>query len=589
MNFSATVSVRMAKSQGIRAVPSALTSTERGATMAVMLRALGCAAISSALLQAATLQTPSILHIKIVLLDADHKAVPVPRHALLISDNPATEAPRRVVTGPDGTADVRLKPANYTIESDEPVAFHGKAYQWTQTIDIVSGRDAVLELTAGNAEVEDAASAKASDARPLEPDPSMLLMPWQSSVVALWTPTARASGFVIDPNGLLVTNQRGVGTATSIEVQLTADVKVAGTVLVSDSARDVAVVRIDPATAAAVKPLPLGCSQPPPVVVDDEHIYALEASLREKKDASPARVRRVDAHRIVSDLMLGTGGAGGPAFTASGSVVGITSVADDNNGARRGNSSVVRIGDVCEVVASAESRLTDVPPPAGTHLPVEPVRPFPVDALKDAAQRRAGSLVPYKVSASGFDLSLMTPVVTYGVQKQEERRQRNDAVPVNAEQAIARLLLDFGDWTEYISEFPPVLLVRATPRLVEGFWTKVARGAAQTQGMSIPPLKRFKSGFLRMRAYCGDTEVTPIHPFRLEHRVGESDTIYEGLYVFDPGALAPSCAKVRFVVYSEKEPEKADAVVVDPKVIEQVWQDFAPWRSQAGANDRRQF
>ena len=50
-------------------------------------------------------QTPSVLHIKVVLPDAEGKATPVPRHALLISDNPATSAPRRVVTAQDGTAD----------------------------------------------------------------------------------------------------------------------------------------------------------------------------------------------------------------------------------------------------------------------------------------------------------------------------------------------------------------------------------------------------------------------------------------------------------------------------------------------------
>ena len=32
----------------------------------------------------------------------------------------------------------------------------------------------------------------------------------------------------------------------------------------------------------------------------------------------------------------------------------------------------------------------------------------------------------------------------------------------------------------------------------------------------------------------------PIHPFKLEQRVSESDAIYEGLYVFDPGALGPA-------------------------------------------------
>ena len=42
---------------------------------------------------------------------------------LLISDNPATGAPRRVVTSLEGTVDVRLRPGNYTVESDEPLVF----------------------------------------------------------------------------------------------------------------------------------------------------------------------------------------------------------------------------------------------------------------------------------------------------------------------------------------------------------------------------------------------------------------------------------------------------------------------------------
>src|SRR5262252_10674941 len=122
-----------------------------------------------------TAQELSVLHIKVVLVDADRKARPVPHHALLISDNPATAAPRRVVTGAYGTADVRLRPGNYTVESDDPVAFRGKAYQWTQTLDIVAGRDRTLELTAANAEVADATNATPTADSPLEADPSFLL------------------------------------------------------------------------------------------------------------------------------------------------------------------------------------------------------------------------------------------------------------------------------------------------------------------------------------------------------------------------------------------------------------------------------
>jgi hypothetical protein len=41
--------------------------------------------------------------------------------------------------------------------------------------------------------------------------------------VALWTPSTHASGFLIDAKGLIATNQRVIGTATSVEVQLSPD------------------------------------------------------------------------------------------------------------------------------------------------------------------------------------------------------------------------------------------------------------------------------------------------------------------------------------------------------------------------------
>jgi hypothetical protein len=146
--------------------------------------------------------------------------------------------------------------------------------------------------------------------------------------------------------------------------------------------------------------------------------------------------------------------------------------------------------------------------------------------------------------------------------------------PTAGETAL-RLRSEFSNWSEYVGEFPPVLLVRVTPKFVEGFWTTVARGAARTQGVALPPIKHFKSGFSRLRAFCGDAEITPIHPFRMEQRITESEAIHEGLYVFEPAALSPQCGSVKLTLYSEKEPEKADTRVVDLKILQQVAQDFA--------------
>jgi len=551
-----------------------------------MLRVLVLATLVFAIPRAACAQALSVLHIKVVLVDADGKATPVPRHPLLISDNPATATPRLVVTAMDGTADVKLRPGNYTVESDRPFAFRGKAYQWTRTLDVIAGRDAVLELTADNAEVG-AASATTDVAVPLKSDPWVLLPPWKDSVVALWTPTTRASGFLVDAKGLIATNQRAIGTATSVEVQLTPAVKVAGRVLAADPERDVAILWIDPTVAASVRPVPLGCGQAAALpLVDGQEIFTIGVPLRQEKGIMPGIVSRVEPQRIVADFRLARSSAGGPVFTADGGVVGMTSVVGDGDDRGRGDSRVVRAGDACDVVAAAEKKMTNAAPPGGTPLPVEPVAPFPADALKDAAQRRAGSLSPYQIASSDFDVAFITPVMIYGAQYQSEqasRRGRSSGTRTpEAETVLVRPLMDFRNWSEYVEDYPPVLLVRVTPRLVEGFWTTVARGAAQTQGMAIPPIKRPKSGFSRMRAFCGDSEVTPIHPFKLEQRLSrseKSDTIYEGLYAFDPGALGPQCGSVKLMLYSEKEPEKGDTRVIDARVVQQIWQDFAPYRA----------
>ena len=114
----------------------------------------------------------------------------------------------------------------------------------------------------------------------------------------------------------------------------------------------------------------------------------------------------------------------------------------------------------------------------------------------------------------------------FGSRYQADQVNRRTRGPV----PVARLL-DFGNWSDYVDGPPPVLLVRVTPKMVESLWTTVARGAALTQGAAIPAIKHVKSGFSRLRAYCGESEVTPIHPFVLEQRVSDKDTIAEGFYV----------------------------------------------------------
>ena len=57
--------------------------------------------------------------------------------------------------------------------------------------------------------------------------------------------------------------------------------------------------------------------------------------------------------------------------------------------------------------------------------------------------------------------------------------------------------------------------------------------------------------------------------------------IREGLYVFDPDAFGPHCATGTLSFYSAAQPEKADTVTVNRAVVDQIWQDFAPYRATA--------
>ena len=247
-------------------------------------RALVFAILAVAAPAAIASQTLAVLHMRAVLTDATGRATPIARHALLISENPQTTETRRVLTGLDGTANVRLSPGNYTIESEKPLVFQGKAYHWRQTLDIVAGRDSTLDLTLANAVADPIPPGTTSADTPLPTDTSLLLRQWFDSVVEVWTPTAHASGFLVDPTGLIATNQRVVGDATSVEVQLSRSIKVAGTVVEADRARDIAVVRINPTVMASITPVPLGCPLSSTPVARGQEIFSLAAPLRQVKD-----------------------------------------------------------------------------------------------------------------------------------------------------------------------------------------------------------------------------------------------------------------------------------------------------------------
>jgi hypothetical protein len=501
-------------------------------------------------------QAQGVLRIKVVVADSTGKAVPVPQHRLQISDNPATAAPRRIVTSLEGTVDVRLAPGNYTIESERPVVIQGKTYQWTVVMDIVAGRDAVLELTDANA---DGVPAAGSAAPPVESDRSSLLALWQDSIMAIWTATARGSGFLIDANGLIATDRHVIGDSMSVEVQLSPTLKVAGTVIASDHARGIALVRIHPSIVSSIAPLPLECDGKPEFLTVGQQLTGLEAPVSRLRGTPSGRVDSVLPNAIDTDLDASNGGSGGPVFAPSGRLIGLTTLVPELALASADDRTrIMPVARLCELVASEAAKVRNSPPPSPAHLPVESLRPFPVSPGGARVTLSAGSTAAYRAETSDFDITFITPPMLMAAEARSDRTGGD---------FVMRLLADFGNWSHYVDTLPPVLFVRVTPKLPEGLLSAVLS--------AIKGLKPFAT----LRAFCGDAEIVPVHPLKLAHRLPGNDTLVEGLYAFDPGALAPTCATVRLQVYSEKETGKADTVIVEPKVIQKVWQDFAPHRA----------
>ena len=260
---------------------------------------------------------------------------------------------------------------------------------------------------------------------PLADDPSTLLAQWHPSVVALWTATTRTSGFVVDANGWIATSQRGVGTATSVEVQITPSVKVAAQVLVADSVHEVAVLRVDPKVVASVRPVPLRCEQ-----ASDGDYRERTGNLHDRRAAPSAeRPQRRDSargreERVHGRLQSRSWRHGRPRLHG-GRQRGRSQLQDDVDGRRREDSRVIGLdhvcgGGICEEDEGCRGTQRHTP------LPVEPERPFPLDAIKDEKRHFTGGLNPYQLSSSGFDVTFITPVLIHGGQNYSAQASRRD-------------------------------------------------------------------------------------------------------------------------------------------------------------------
>ena len=160
--------------------------------------------------------------------------------------------------------------------------------------------------------------------------------------------TATGSGFVIDTEGHLLTNNHVVEGASEIRVKLGAsDHSYAAKVVGADPATDVALLKID-APADQLHPLELGDSSEVEVgdpVVAIGNPFGLDSTVT--SGIVSALQRQIEApngfsisHVIQTDAAINPGNSGGPLIDAEGRVIGINSQIETGGGSSGGNVGI---------------------------------------------------------------------------------------------------------------------------------------------------------------------------------------------------------------------------------------------------------
>ena len=225
----------------------------------------------------------SKLKIRAILVDKDLNQKPVPRLSvkLVRTDMDGTE-PATAKTGFDGIAELQLSPGKYRLLTPEPTEFQAKKYSWEIEI-AVSGPEFAVELSNDNATVDDVTPPKPKRA---VDDLTQSFRRYQNSVMTVWSEFGHGTGFIVDPSGLILTNQHVVGPSDYLAVQFDAKRKVAAKLLAFDAEKDIAVLwaNLSPFPEAVVAPL-ARVNTADPEVVEGERVFTIGSPYEPSKNS----------------------------------------------------------------------------------------------------------------------------------------------------------------------------------------------------------------------------------------------------------------------------------------------------------------
>ncbi|MBI1739724.1 MAG: trypsin-like peptidase domain-containing protein [Candidatus Koribacter versatilis] len=525
------------------------------------------------------------LTVKAMVIDRDLNVKPIPKFVFSL-EVIGTGATQLFTTKLDGTVEIQVSPGRYRIASAKPLDFESKHYSWDMQFN-VGQAGASLELSNDNAKIVEGGPSAVDDL-------ASVFKKYRDTVVTVWAEVGagHGTGFIADPAGLVITNQHVVTTSEYIAVQFDQDRTLPATVLASDSTKDVAVLWVNFSKTPEAQPAPLLNKGDIPAE-EGEKVFTIGSPLHQSKVMTTGIVSKIEPRAIISDVNINHGNSGGPLFNSRGRVIGITTFGDFTRAGGPGIAGIVRIEEAFPLIEQAKAKMGSVSRPSAEFLPNLPTDTYPIEAIKASANIEKFKVDRYIFGVGDYDVAFITPILKYrelagAVQagKEKERRNRKHA---SAVQGTFQPLDELKGWQEYVGEYEPVLLVRAKPRLRETFWSAFARGMAASGGAYYtgPAKMRFKTDFYRMKLFCGNQEVRPLFPGKIQRVIDEQDAFvnitdatFDGFYKYSADAISEKCGTVTLQLFSEREPNQPKVKELDQKTINAVSADFAPYLAQ---------
>jgi putative serine protease PepD len=173
------------------------------------------------------------------------------------------------------------------------------------------------------------------------------------------TSQAEGSGFVIDANGDIVTNQHVVDGATAITVHFVDGTSAKATLVGSDPSTDIAVIKVNVA-ASELHPVTLGTSKnvlPGQEVVAIGSPFGLADSMTSGIVSAVGRTIQAPngysiANSIQTDAPINHGNSGGPLLDLSGNVIGVNAQIESGGGGSDGVGFAIPIDSVKSVATT---------------------------------------------------------------------------------------------------------------------------------------------------------------------------------------------------------------------------------------------